>query len=89
MLAHACKRGGKVRDEGRAYFSMGVLYDNMQNYKQAVACYERFLAVCKNIGDAHGEALAYNCMGVDYQLMAGPLKAKPLLEQAVFYHQKH
>jgi hypothetical protein len=25
MLAFACKRAGKTRDEGRAYYSMGVL----------------------------------------------------------------
>ena len=29
MLAFACKRAGKIKDEGRAYYSMGVLLDNM------------------------------------------------------------
>ena len=33
MLAFACKRAGKSRDEGRAYYSTGVLYDNLGKYK--------------------------------------------------------
>lgn len=89
MLAHACKRAGKVRDEGRAYFSMGVLHDNMQNYRLAVAFYEKFLRVCQEIGDSHGEALAYNCVGVNYQMLAQPTRSKEMLEQAISYHQRH
>jgi hypothetical protein len=66
LLSFACRRAGKTRDEGRAYYSMGVLYDNIGKYKLGVANYKKFLAVCKSIGDVHGEALAYNCIGVDY-----------------------
>lgn len=36
ILAFACKRAGKSRDEGRAYYSTGVLYDNLAKYKQAI-----------------------------------------------------
>lgn len=36
ILAFACKRAGKSRDEGRAYYSTGVLYDNLGKYKQAI-----------------------------------------------------
>ncbi len=36
MLAFGCRRGGKIRDEGRAYYSIGVLYDNIQKYKKAI-----------------------------------------------------
>jgi len=43
MLAFACKRAGKSRDEGRAYYSTGVLFDNLGKYKQAVAEYKKFL----------------------------------------------
>ncbi len=66
ILAFACKRAGKSRDEGRAYYSTGVLLDNLGKYKLAVEQYRKFLMVCKAIGDVHGEALAYNCVGVDY-----------------------
>lgn len=36
MLAFGCRRAGKVRDEGRAYYSIGVLYDNIKKYKKAI-----------------------------------------------------
>ena len=36
ILAFACKRAGKSRDEGRAYYSTGVLFDNLGKYKQAI-----------------------------------------------------
>jgi hypothetical protein len=36
MLAFGCRRGGKIRDEGRAYYYIGVLYDNIQKYKKAI-----------------------------------------------------
>lgn len=66
ILAFACKRAGKSRDEGRAYYSTGVLYDNLGKFKDAIGQYQKFLQVCRAIGDVHGEALAYNCIGVDF-----------------------
>ncbi|OMJ94639.1 hypothetical protein SteCoe_2130 [Stentor coeruleus] len=90
MLAFACKRAGKTRDEGRAYYSMGVLYDNMNNYTKAISSYEKFLTVCQSIGDSHGEALAYNCIGVDYHHMAelDPNKTQ-FWDESINYHTKH
>ena len=81
LLAFACRRAGKQRDEGRAYFSMGILYDNLGEWKKAVDCYKRFLNVCKAIGDVHGEGLAYNCIGVDYLLLAD--ETPGLLQDAI------
>ena len=43
ILAFACKRAGKSRDEGRAYYSTGVLFDNLGKYKAAIEQYKRFL----------------------------------------------
>ena len=79
ILAFACKRAGKSRDEGRAYYSTGVLYDNLGKYKEAIAQYQKFLQVCRAIGDVHGEALAYNCVGVDYMKL-GDI-------DPIFYHE--
>jgi hypothetical protein len=36
ILAFACKRAGKSRDEGRSYYSTGVLYDNLGKFKEAI-----------------------------------------------------
>jgi tetratricopeptide (TPR) repeat protein len=87
ILAFACKRAGKSRDEGRAYYSTGVLYDNLGKFRQAVDQYKKFLQVCKAIGDVHGEALAYNCIGVDYMKM-GETDPK-YYKDAIDYHTKH
>ena len=87
MLAFGCRRAGKVRDEGRSYYSIGVLYDNIQKNKKAVEYYLKFLQVCKSINDSHGEALAYNCIGVDYQLLG---EADPeYTRKAIEYHKLH
>ena len=43
ILAFACKRAGKPRDEGRAYYSTGVLYDNLGKFKMAIDQYKKFL----------------------------------------------
>ena len=87
MLAFGCRRAGKVRDEGRSYYSIGVLYDNIKKYKKAVEYYLKFLQVCKSINDSHGEALAYNCIGVDYQLLG---ETEPeLARKAIEYHTLH
>ena len=87
MLAFGCRRAGKVRDEGRAYYSIGVLYDNIKKYKKAIEYYDKFLKVCKSISDNHGEALAYNCIGVDYQLMGE--KDSTFISKAIDYHSLH
>ena len=43
ILAFACKRAGKSRDEGRSYYSTGVLFDNLGKFKDAIGQYEKFL----------------------------------------------
>lgn len=39
MLAFGCRRGGKIRDEGRAYYSIGVILDNIKRPKKAIQYY--------------------------------------------------
>ena len=63
--------------DGAAYFSMGVLFDNMEQYSKALDCYKKFVAVCQKLGDVSGEALAYNCIGVDFQHMAAQPTGMP------------
>jgi hypothetical protein len=43
--------------------------------------------VCRAIGDVHGEALAYNCIGVDYMKLG---EANPsCYNDAIEFHSKH
>ena len=88
ILAFACKRAGKSRDEGRAYYSTGVLFDNLGKFKAAIEQYKKFLQVCKAIGDVHGEALSYNCIGVDYMKL-GDSGELQFYKEAIEYHTKH
>lgn len=89
LLAEACQRAGKTKDQGRAYYSMGVLFDNLGLHMKAIKAYEKFLNVCKTIKDLNGEALAYNCIGVDYHKLAEAENNRDLWEQAIKYHTLH
>ena len=51
MLAFASKRAGRQDNECKAYLSMGVLYDNMREWKQSIVMYEKYLELCKQLGD--------------------------------------
>ena len=66
---------------------MGVLQDNIGKYLSAIKQYQNFLVICKSIGDIHGEALAYNCIGVDYQLIAE--EDSKYFHKAIEFHNKH
>jgi len=85
MLAQACRRAGKIRLEGLAYYKIGVLNDNMRDYKNAIKQYKKFLSICLRTNDVVGEALAYNSIAVDYQLIGGEKELKKSIE----YHTKH
>lgn len=87
ILAFACKRANNHRNEGRAYYSCGVLYDNLGQYHKAIKWYEKFLNVCQRIGDNHGIALCYNCIGISYQRLGE--KDLKYYKKAVEYHEKH
>ncbi|KAM3147260.1 hypothetical protein pb186bvf_000511 [Paramecium bursaria] len=87
MLAFACKRAGKLKDEGRAYYSIGVLYDNLGKWQKAIEYYEKFLQICQTLQDSHAQGLAHNCIGVDYQLLA--LEKPSLIHKAIEHHKIH
>lgn len=69
LLTFACRRSNKLREEGRAHFSMGVLQDNVGRFQKAIESYNSFLKICKDCNDGQGCALAYHCIAVDYQLI--------------------
>jgi len=102
VLAFSCHRAGKSEVEASAYISLAVIYDNMGNYKQGIENYENYLRICTQIADAHGEAVAYNCLGVNYMLLAWNASDEGFLhgfkateqslgyiDKAIEYHQNH
>jgi len=85
MLAHACRRAGKIRLEGLAYYKMGVLLDNIREHRSSIKQYKKFLSICVRTNDVVGEALAYNSIAVGYQLIGG----EKALKKSIEYHTKH
>lgn len=98
ILANACRRAGREQSEAASYFKMGVLKDNMGQYKAAISCYRKYIKICQSRGDTAGEAAACNCIGVDLHLLARQADVdndrdeaarQSLLKEALGYHQDH
>eukprot|EP00949_MAST-11_sp_MAST-11-sp1_P002191 g2191.t1 len=70
MLAASCARGERLKQEGIAHYAMGVLHDNMREYRKAIRRYNNFVSVCQQTNDVVGAALAFNSIGIDYTAMA-------------------
>ena len=72
MLAFSSKRSGKKDIEAMAYVSLGVIHDNQNNFLKAIENYQLYADLCEEMGDSAGVACAYNCLGVNYLLLANP-----------------
>jgi tetratricopeptide (TPR) repeat protein len=102
VLAFSSHRAGKKEVEASAYVSLAVIYDNLGNYKSAVEHYKSYLDICKETGDTHGQAVACNCLGVDYMFLSctasdegfingfkATEQSLAYLDLALDYHQQH
>ncbi|CAD7940270.1 unnamed protein product [Amoebophrya sp. A25] len=69
LLLHACRRSGKLREEGRCCFSLAVLHDNMKEYGKGVKYYTDFLKICRDCDDKQGQALAYHSLAASHQVL--------------------
>lgn len=76
LLAVSSKRANKKDVEAMAYASLGVLYDNQEDYLSAIHYYSLYLAICEELQDTIGIASAYNAIGIDYMLLSNPLLEK-------------
>eukprot|EP00163_Fabomonas_tropica_P034222 TRINITY_DN937_c0_g2_i1.p1 TRINITY_DN937_c0_g2~~TRINITY_DN937_c0_g2_i1.p1 ORF type:complete len:477 (-),score=98.75 TRINITY_DN937_c0_g2_i1:149-1531(-) len=83
-LAFACRRAGKPYQEGLAYYNMGILCDNKQLYKKAIAYYQKYARICRRLRHNWGEALACNHIGVNYQYLGGRY-----ITLAIEHHLRH
>lgn len=72
VLAHSSKRAGKKDLESTAYASLGVVFDNEEEYFRAIDNYQKYLSLADELGDAMGVAAACNCIGVNYMTLANP-----------------
>lgn len=95
MMATACRRSGLKDGEGIAQYKLGVLLDNTSKHEEAIKAYAKYLRLCEELGDTRGVALAVNCMGVDFQIMAKQVRLIDaaqhfkLLNRALDNHKRH
>lgn len=82
MLASACSRGGRRRDEAVAHYCAGVLHENQGQPARAVASYRRMLAAAEAAQDPSCEAIAHNCLGVSLLLLGEA-------ERSALHHERH
>jgi len=82
LLADSASRSGNVYQAMQAYHKMGVVLDNEGMYDEAIKKYKQFLALCITSKNTQGEALAYNCLGID------TFKTSQY-DESIQYHNKH
>ncbi|CAD7936265.1 unnamed protein product [Amoebophrya sp. A120] len=69
LLLSACRRSGKLREEGRCCFSLAVLHDNLKEYTKGLRYYNDFLKICRDCEDKQGQALAYHSLAATHQIL--------------------
>ncbi|KAJ0411687.1 hypothetical protein ATCC90586_002071 [Pythium insidiosum] len=80
--------------------SLGIIYDNVEDYAKAIDCYQLVLSIGESSQQKLFVALAANCIGVNHQLLSSATKelvytgqfvepGNRHLLQAVTFHQKH
>ena len=72
MLAFSSKRAGKFEVEAGAYLSLALVYDNLGKLNKAIENYKLYLDIVIKLKDVPGQVLAWNCIGVNYMLLATP-----------------
>ncbi|CAK0859242.1 unnamed protein product [Prorocentrum cordatum] len=50
LLAQACRRSSKGKEEGRAHFSLGVMRDNLGHYQKAIESYNHSCECARRVG---------------------------------------
>lgn len=81
-LADSSSRSGNVYQALQAYHKMGIVFDNEGMFAEAIQKYKQFLALCMTSKNTQGEALAYNCLGIDSFKLGQ-------YDDAIQFHNKH
>lgn len=94
MLAFSSQRAGKLDMEGQSYLAIAISNDNVEQFQQAIDSYSKYLLVARKTGETVGEALARNCIGVDFLHLASKVSPDSpeftrLVERARDEHLAH
>lgn len=82
LLADSASRSGNIYQALQAYHKMGIILDNQGMYHEAIQKYKQFLSLCITSKNTQGEALAYNCLGID-TFKVGQY------DESIQFHNKH
>merc|ERR1719343_1782222 len=82
MLADSASRSGNVYQALQTYYNMGIVLDNQGMFPEAIQKYKQFLSLCITSKNTQGEALAYNCLGIDTFKIGQ-------YDESIQYHNKH
>lgn len=82
LLADSSSRSGNIYQALQAYHKMGVIMDNQGMHAEALQKYKQFLSLCITSRNTQGEALAYNCLGIN-TFKCGQF------DESIQYHNKH
>jgi len=82
LLGESASRSGNLYQAMQAHHRMGVVCDNQGMHSEAIQRYKQFLALCIATKNSQGEALAYNCLGIN-TFKVGQY------DESIQYHNKH
>ena len=86
MLANACHRAGKLKEEAVAHYCGGVLLDNQGMRGKAKESYKRMLVAAQGCGD---EAAARIALSVAHNRLGVSMQSLGDHEQALVHHEAH
>lgn len=66
-LSIAKELGDRI-GEGNAYGNLGIVYNSLADFEQAIACHEKHLRVAKEMEDRTGEGRVYCCPSPGYEV---------------------
>ncbi|KAG9403338.1 hypothetical protein AC1031_005984 [Aphanomyces cochlioides] len=98
MLAASSKRAGRAEHEALAYFCMGIIYDNSEDFTAAIDVYKKALHLLEGGENVFFQGLVLSCIGVDYQLASSGIAPytgrfvsadNAELRLALAFHQRH
>ena len=76
------KELGDRAEEGCAYGNLGVAYQSLGDFKQAIKYHNQCLSIAKELGFKAGEGQAYGNLGIAYDSLGD-------YKQAIMYHNQH
>ncbi|KAH9193951.1 hypothetical protein AeNC1_004081 [Aphanomyces euteiches] len=98
MLAASSNRAGRAEQEALAYFCMGIIYDNSDDFVAAIDVYKKALHLLEGSDNVFFQSLVLSCIGVDYQLASSGIAPytgrfvsadNAELRLALTFHQRH